>query len=398
MAVLFLQGPMGPFFRKLVSKLKDQGREAYKIDFNGGDAWYSRGISSTPFTGTVQEWPDFLTAFVNDYKINSICVFGDCRLYHRLAKTVTEKLGINFYAFEEGYIRPNHLTLEKNGVNGYSEIAIDGLPEWEDVDIPDENVMGGTLLNRVRYCFLYYNMVHFQSKKFPHYEHHRTLVRSFETKSWFRALGRHYLYKFTEFGIQKNLIQHHDNQYFLVPLQVYNDAQLRFHSPYSSIEEFIRATLNSFKQYADKKDLIVFKHHPMDRGHCHYGELLDYLSVDLNLEGRIIYCHDQHLPTLLKHSKGVITINSTTAISAFYHSASVKVMGEAFYDIKGLCSQQSLDDFWKQPEPIDYELFLRLRNFLVNHGQVNASYNRKHNISTDAVIEQMKKNNMFLNS
>lgn len=390
MAVLFLQGPMGPFFRKLICKLKDHGVDAFKINFNGGDEWYSRGIGAISFTGTESEWPEFLRQFIADKGIGSICVYGDCRRYHRAAKRVADELGLRFYAFEEGYIRPNHLTFERNGVNGYSEIEFDGLPGWQDKEIEPEVVVGGTLMNRARYCSIYYNVAFLKRRKFPHYCHHRSFSPIYEACCWLRALARYYLYKFTEPCIQKRLLEQHDGRYFLVPLQVFNDAQIQFHSPYETMEDFIRQLMVSFAEYACDEDIIVFKHHPMDRGHCNYNALISALTVELGLVGRVEYCHDQHLPTLLSHAKGVITINSTTALSAFYHKASVKVMGDAFYDIEGLCSQQSLEAFWQQPKQIDYELFLRLRNFLIHHGQVNGSYYRKHAQTIKAVIAEMR--------
>jgi capsular polysaccharide export protein len=391
-AVLFLQGPMGPFFRKLITRLRKQGARAYKINFNGGDEWYSRGIDATPFTGSELEWPHFLRQFIIDNKVISICVYGDCRRYHRAAKLIADEMGLGFYAFEEGYIRPNHLTFERNGVNGYSEIAIDGLPDWQDQEIETENVMGGTLINRARYCAVYYNIAYTKRLKFPHYQHHRSFSPTYEAACWVRALARHYLYRATEFSVRKRLVKQFSARYFLVPLQVYNDAQIQFHSPYDDMEDFIRQLMASFVGNASADDILVFKHHPMDRGHSHYGRFIANLSAELGLKGRVEYCHDQHLPTLLDHAKGVITINSTTALSAFYHKASVKVMGDAFYDIEGLCSQQTLAEFWQQPTPIDYALFLRLRNFLAHHGQVNGSYYRKHDQSIDAVIAEMYEN------
>ena len=47
--------------------------------------------------------------------------FGDCRFYHRIAKRVSEELNIDFFVFEEGYVRPNYVTFEQNGVNDFSD-------------------------------------------------------------------------------------------------------------------------------------------------------------------------------------------------------------------------------------------------------------------------------------
>lgn len=392
MAILLLQGPMGPFFKRLMTSLQHQGADVYKINFNGGDEWYCSGKNVYRFSGSSEQWPDFLAQFITEHAISSVLVYGDCRLYHRLAKGVCEQQGVNFYAFEEGYIRPNHITFEKNGVNGYSNIAKDGLASWENTDIEPEERIGGHLSNRIRYCSMYYNVAFFRRKHFPQYTHHRSFSPVFEARSWLRASRRYYWYKLTEFNVQKTLVKQYSGRYFLVPLQVYNDAQIRFHSPYDSIEAFMDTLMSSFATHADQNDILVFKHHPMDRGHTQYADAIRKMSRRYGLKNRVMYCHDQHLPTLLDHAKGVLTINSTTALSAFYHKASVKVLGEAFYDIAGLCSQQSLDEFWRAPAEIDYALFLRLRNFLSHHGQVNGSYYKAIDFSVGNIVAEMTRN------
>src|SRR5207253_3330067 len=35
--VLLLQGPVGPFFRRLAARLRAAGAEVHKVNFNGGD-------------------------------------------------------------------------------------------------------------------------------------------------------------------------------------------------------------------------------------------------------------------------------------------------------------------------------------------------------------------------
>ncbi|MCD8524017.1 MAG: capsular biosynthesis protein [Saccharospirillaceae bacterium] len=395
MAVLFLQGPMGPFFKQLILALREQGVVAHKINFNGGDSWYSRGIGAVNFTGSVEQWPDFLRTYIRDHKINTVCVYGDCRLYHRIARQVTSAMDVGFYAFEEGYIRPNHLTFERDGVNGYSGISAERIACWQDKDVEPELAIGGHLWNRVRYCSAYYNVAAICHWRFRHYQHHRSFSPVYEAACWLLAGARHYLYKLTERGKLKQLVRDFDQRYFLLPLQVFNDAQIRFHSPYESVAQCIEEVITSFSEHADPQDCLVIKHHPMDRGHIHYGDLIRQLERRYGLAGRLLYCHDLHLPTLLTHAKGVITINSTTAISAFYHEASVKVLGDAFYNIPGICSQQSLQEFWQKPAEIDYDLFLRFRNYLSHNGQINGSFYRRHAFTVERVIEAMRENGIL---
>lgn len=395
MATLFLQGPLGPFFKKLVLALRAQGTSAYKINFNGGDRSYASGEGFFDYVGSVDEWPSFLEVFIEKHSIKSIFVYGDCRIYHSEAKKVADKLGLGFYVFEEGYIRPNRITLEKNGVNGYQEYCEKEVSTWTETEIEEEKIMGGTLLQRAWYCSRYYNVGNVMSYCFPNYQHHRSFSAEGEALAWINASRRYYWYKFTQRRVQQKLIAEDDGKFFLVPLQVFNDAQIQFHSPYDKMEDFIEEVMGSFVEHAPSDFKLVFKHHPMDRGHIHYGTFISELAERLGLSDRILYIHDQHLPTLLKHCAGIVTINSTTAISAFYHHAPVKVMGEAFFDMPGMTSQQPLAEYWKAPENGDRDFFLCLRNYLVAHGQVNGSFYKNIDFSVQNVIAEMKDKKML---
>ena len=119
--ILFLQGPMGNFFRKLQFKLSKRNN-VFRIGFNKGDEFFSLKHNFYPYKDTVKEWRSFISIFLKKNKIQIIFLFGDCRFYHKVAIEEAKKLNIDAYVFEEGYIRPNYITLEKNGVNFYSEI------------------------------------------------------------------------------------------------------------------------------------------------------------------------------------------------------------------------------------------------------------------------------------
>ena len=77
---------------------------------------------------------------------------------------------------------------------------------------------------------------------------------------------------------------------------------------------------------------------------------------------------------LYHHTLGVVTVNSTVGISALLHELPVKVTGRAFYDIRHLTSQCSLDQFWQAPEPVHSELFNRLHSLIFLESQINGSF------------------------
>ncbi len=119
--VLLLQGPVGPFFRRLARRLRAAGAEVRKINFNGGDCLFypSRAIL---WRGPMESWPQHFAALLERLRIDIVLLFGDCRPIHRAACHVAQQRGVKVGAFEEGYVRPNFITFERFGVNGYSLI------------------------------------------------------------------------------------------------------------------------------------------------------------------------------------------------------------------------------------------------------------------------------------
>lgn len=81
--------------------------------------------------------------------------------------------------------------------------------------------------------------------------------------------------------------------------------------------------------------------------------MIETLSLKFNVEGRVLYVHDLHLPTLLTNARGCVVINSTVGLSALYHNCPLKVVGRAFYDIDGLTYQGNLHSFGKNAAHIN---------------------------------------------
>ncbi|WP_423455408.1 hypothetical protein [Ottowia sp. VDI28] len=117
--ILLLQGPVGPFFWNLAKDLRSADATIFKFNFNAGDwLFYPRGASS--FRGELPQWPAVLEAFIVEHQIDAVLIFGDCRPVHRCVPALTERLGCALGVFEEGYLRPDHVTFEPRGVNGHS--------------------------------------------------------------------------------------------------------------------------------------------------------------------------------------------------------------------------------------------------------------------------------------
>jgi len=374
--ILMLQGPIGPFFNRLSKDLKKAGAEVFKINFNAGDClFYPKNY--IPFKGSIKEWPEFIEKILDEKKIDVVMLFGDCRYMHRIARKIADKKGIEVGVFEEGYVRPDYVTLDKYGVNGYSRLPKDpefylNLPESE---APKSIPVGQTLLLSIWISFLYWGAAIIGRFRYPKYRHHRSLKAS-EALKIIPYMWRKVKYKFLEAGIQKKLSTKLSGKFFLVPLQVHCDSQIIVHSDYFSNQNFMEEVIESFAKNAPKDTVLVFKHHPIDRGYNDYTEFLKITTQKHNLpKERCIYIHDQHLPTLLSHARGVVLVNSTVGMQALYHGCPMKVCGRAIYDFRGLTYQGALYNFWKESSrfKVNNELFEKFRNYVINTTQINGN-------------------------
>ena len=397
--ILFLQGPLGPFFGKLANRFSTLGNKTFKINFNGGDAFFADADHVYDYRGSLKSWSRYLSMFVRRNQIHAIVVYGDCRQYHSIAKDICNRGNIEFWAFEEGYIRPNFITLEKGGVNANSEFRINSKAHAVKLSKAkpaqkenNEYQFGQTFFQR-----LYYGIAYYLSKSIAQYwlindAHHRQYSAVEEGKFWLKSIRRKWKYKFSQRELDSFITQNYSGRYFFVPLQVHCDSQILAHSDFSDVNDFIRTVMLSFSLNASKGDILVFKHHPMDRGFRHYGTYIRRLAALLNITERVIYGHEMHLPSMLKHCKATITVNSTVGLSSLHHNKPTKVLGRAHYDIPGLTSMQPLDSFWQQPTPVDSEFFAAYKQALKQHTQINGSFYRHIDFTCEQVVRYLQEN------
>ncbi|MFV8781653.1 capsule biosynthesis protein [Microbulbifer sp. SA54] len=389
--VLFLQGPLGPFFARCARHYSALGVKTHKINFNGGDRFYAWADELVDYSAGPAGWPEYLYGYIRQNDIGTVVVYGDCRYYHREARAVCEDLGVRFWAFEEGYLRPDFVTLESGGVNANSPLdwsrkAIDG---YRPHNRKTEVQVGQTFWQRAQFAILYYLATRLARRQFPYYRHHRTRNWLQEAGCWVLSFYRKGLYRFTQRKYTESLTRKHSGEYFIYPLQTADDFQIRAHSDYRSIEDSIRQVVASFAANAASHELLVIKHHPMDRGFCHYGRLIRALAREHRVAGRVVYCHDLHLPTLLDHAKGVVTINSTVGISALLHRVPTVTLGRALYDLPELTHQGSLDTFWQQPAPVNPALFKAFRTYLYEKTQLDGSFYKSVETAVEAACQRM---------
>ena len=385
--VLLLQGPRGHFFWRLKKDLESFGAIVYKINFNGGDFVFYP-INCINYRGKRDEWHRFFEEFIKRHKIDIVLFFGDFRYHHKVAREICCKNNILAGCFEEGYIRPDFVTLDFYGVNGYSKLAKKDLDfqSWESPSwlIPVRKKVGNTFYHECFYAIGYYIFANLLFPVFPHYRHHISLYVPGclykEAFPWLRSGIRKIFYNFKEKRLKNFVYENLKRKYFLAPLQVFNDSQVVIHSPFKAVENFIEYVITSFAKNS-KYRYLIFKHHPRARGYVDYGKVIKKISKESGVEDRVLYIHDAHLPTLIKNSVGVIVINSSVGMQALDYGKPVKTLGKAIYDKPKITYTGSLDDFWNGAEKfeMDINLYKKLENFILFHAQLNGSLHKRVN-------------------
>lgn len=397
--VLLIQGKMGSFFSRFSTFLQHMGIRVSKINLNAGDAYFYQHTERVyNYRDKLKNFDVFVSRLINDEKIDAVVCFGDCRPHHAIAGNVCLRENVDFFVFEEGYLRPDYITLEKDGINGNSQLDVSQIEQFDDAN--DKPLFTDNRFYRMCIATIqYYVIARAKQAEFPYYEHYRGMTAWQEAMTWIKAPFIKAKGYFPDKQLEKRLIGELSERYFLVSLQVYNDSQITHHSDYNDIVEFIEEVIDSFAKFAPPNIHLVLKHHPLDRAHRQYGNLIAMLATNAGIASRVHYGCDMHLPSLIRHSLGMVTINSTTGLQSIYHRKPTKTMGRAIYNIDKMTDQKSLDKFWQNPEKPDHDYYLKFREYLIEQTQLNGSFYgrspwRDKYIAQKNAIE-MKKINKF---
>ena len=354
---LFLQGLPGFFFSRLGAALMSRGHEVRRINFNMGDRLFWRLPGATDYRGGEAGWPAFLSERLDRWKPTDIVLFGDCRPLHRAAVALAEAQGIDVHVAEEGYLRPNWVTLEPGGVNGHSFLSRD--PDWY-LDAARETApwTGGvpvlqSFADRAREDVIYNIAAVAGAWAYPGYRTHRTEHPLREYMSWIARLSRR---KAVERRARQGFeaLRAEGHPYYLFPLQLDGDYQLREHSPFAGMGPAIDAVIASFASHAPPDARLLVKEHPLNSGLLEWSGHVAAEAAKRGAAGRVSFVDGGVLELMLERAAGVVTVNSTVGFLALGFGVPTIAVGDAIYGIPKLTFQGELDGFWTQaqrPEP-----------------------------------------------
>jgi len=211
-------------------------------------------------------------------------------------------------------------------------------PQWFLDNAPTEPLpensqnTGGNLLIRAWHDIRFHIASFLFKWKFPHYRTHRPDSPLAEYWGFIRRIPMVHFYYNRVCDQKINALLNEKTPFYLLPLQLQADSQMRLHSTFNSL-------------------------------------------ADVN---RVLYLEAGNLNHLLKQCSGTIVVNSTVGTSALSVNCPVIALGSAIYAIEGLTFQGPLDDFWMNATPPNKALFEAFRRCYISATQINGSfYNQK---------------------
>lgn len=377
--VLLLMGYIGTFFARMARHLEAEGVEVYKVSFPLHEFGFP-AHQRLPYSGPMCDFRAFLNTQIQERGIRHVFMVNDYPIPHRIALDLCAELrqqghAIDSYVFELGYLRPNYVTLERDGVNARS--SLNKPAEFYQClsaqqVIPQARRESGLRWRKlwkaptfVQHAFTRYQIVEGPHKLQPTPGYLWAAVRGF---------ARKYLYAISERRVKAALFN--GSPFFLGVLQVSTDSQLTDEPSFASVEGFITEMVESFARSAPRQARLFIKHHPRDRGYTNYSSHVERLVQRLGLQQRVFYFHDSPLAPILRNPAchGVVLINSTVGYQTLFHGVPLKALGTAPFNIEGLADQQPLDGFWAAPRRSDRALFRRFYHHVLSTTQINGNF------------------------
>jgi capsular polysaccharide export protein len=352
---LFLQGPSSPIFAKIADRLAEKGHGCFRINLNPGDQIFWRRKGGYNYRGRGgDDWRTYVSSFIGRHAVTDLVLLGEERPYHRIAIGAARERAVEISVVEMGYLRPDWLTLERGGMSSNSHFPADPAqiveaartlaePDWTRRYSQSFAAEAGyDLLYNLPNVFLWF--------LFPHYRRHALFHPLAEYAGWVMRLAGGRRRKREAAALIDGLLAGR-GPFFVFPLQLQTDFQLRAHSPYDDQRQAIAEVLSSFANHAPRDASLVVKVHPLDNGLIGWQSYVDELATKLGIDRRVQFLDGGDLAALLGQAAGTVTVNSTVGLHALQIGKPVKVLGAAVFDIARLSDQAALDQFWSAPTP-----------------------------------------------
>lgn len=377
---LIVSAPFGRFSVALAAVLEARGAKVRRMIFNAGDAMEWRRPGGVVFKAGAEAWASRLEEMTSGF--TDVVLFGEGGPYNRAVLSAGKALAAKIWVLENGYFRPDWITVERDGVNASS-----ALPRFKQAystpapRLHEPVPVGRILPYHVINISAYHLVQGLGGLLFPRYINH------YAFSPLAQCVG--HIRRYLGLAFQSPAANHVEaiaprGDFFIACLQREGDAQLLRYSRYSDNAAFLAGVMTSFAAHAPAQARLVVKNHPLDPGVIDLAAVTRRLMKERGLQGRVDFIDGGNLAQLCRASRGMVVNNSSAALSALGFQTPVKVMGDAFFDFDGLTDQQSLDDFWAAPQAPDPTLFTRFRAHVIAQSQVNGNFHEPRAIKRTA--------------
>ena len=354
----------------------------HRINLSGGDRldW---PLGAVDFRDTFSEWPVFFDRFLRERGITDLLLYGDCRPYHLSAHGIAAMRGVRTHVLEEGYLRPDWMTLELEGVNARSSLSRD--EAWfvaEAHRLPPEGELPSitaSFRRRFRDSYWHYHNVVIGRFRYRHYRSHRAGSLYMEGLGWLWKLSRATRRRRSA-AVELSALA--GKPTFVMPLQLSGDYQIRMHSSFPDMQSAAAYTISSFATHAPTETHLLLKAHPLDCSFYSWPQFVARQARRHGIEGRLHFVDGGDLDAMVKETRGLVCVNSTSATLALANGTPVCTLGEAIYDIRGLTHQRHLDTFWSDPSTPKPGLYSAFRRVLVDRCMVRGGLASESAVTT----------------
>ncbi|WP_339930951.1 capsular biosynthesis protein [uncultured Brevundimonas sp.] len=377
---LIVTAPFGPFAGRLANAIEARGGTVVRMIFNAGDLLSWRRSNGQVFRDGPDVWATRSVALTAGF--SDLIIFGEGGPYNHAIVALEKSTGTRVWVLENGYFRPDWITLEQGGVNACSRLP----RRRADYDDPVPEVVPPRSLGRILpYHVLNISLHHLVQVPgrilFPRY------APAYTAPAWLQCAGHIGRYLRGLVASRRACDAEEiaaRGAYFLVCLQREGDTQLLRYSRLPDNAAFLAGIMTSFARFAPADARLVVKNHPLDPGLLDLRRVTRSLAVERGLASRVDFIDGGQLSDLCRRSRGLVVNNSSAALSALGFGTPVKVLGQAFFDFDGLTDQQPLDGFWTSPTAPDPDLFHRFRATVIARTQINGSFHAPAAINATA--------------
>lgn len=357
---VFLQGMPSPFLPRIAAGLRSRGWRTTRINLCIGDRLFWRSGDAIDYRGSLAQWPAFIEAFFSREGVTDLLLLGEQRRYHREAVALARARDIRVTVHDFGYLRPDWITFERDGMSGGSRFPRDAgairriAARAPQPDFAPRYVDSAFQMARADLAYNLANLL--LGWLYPRYRRSDmrppTLIYT-PASAW--RLYRNTRLKARADALVRALVDA-GRRFYLFPLQLDFDFQIVSYSRFSSIEESISLVIGSFARHAPGDAWLVLKEHPWDPALHNWQRSMRARAEEFGVANRVHYLRGGNLDELIRASRGVVTVNSTSGMRALQLGRPLQVLGQAVYDVPGLSHQNGIDHFWAEAAAPDPEL------------------------------------------